>query len=145
MTYAEAQEGRCLCGAVRISALLAGGISACHCEMCRRWSGGVQMGIDGTRVVVTGPVRIYRSSPFSERAWCEVCGSALWLRDVGGDADGPHELLPGLFDNAGDAMLVREVYADRAPDGYSLAGDHVRITKEAYERDNPHVDGGNAS
>ena len=42
-----AAEGRCLCGAVRVRvARLASTMSACHCDMCRRWSGG---GDDGGR------------------------------------------------------------------------------------------------
>lgn len=130
-------EGHCLCGAVRIRVEhLAGTISACHCGMCRRWSGGVQMGIDGRGVTVTGPVKTYASSSFAERAWCDACGSALWLRDV---PDGVHELVPGLFDNAGGARLVREVYADCKPDGYALAGDHERVGAAAYEAGHRHV------
>jgi hypothetical protein len=131
--------GHCLCGAVRIEVEhLAGTLSACHCEMCRRWSGSMMMGIDGRGVTVTGPVRTYASSPFAERAWCGECGSALWIRNTPGKGD-VYELMPGLFENAGGARLNREVYADRAPDGYALAGDHLRVTAAEYEADHPHV------
>lgn len=135
-------EGHCLCGAVRVRVeRLAGTMSACHCSMCRRWSGGIQMGIDAEGVTVEGPVRTYASSPFAERAWCDTCGSALWLRDV---PDGAHELVPGLFENAGGARLDREVYADRAPEGYALAGDHQKVTAAEYEAGNRHVAKGDA-
>ena len=135
-------EGRCLCGAVRITVRgLSQEISACHCEMCMRWSGGIQFGVDapagGTEV--SGPVEVYRSSTIAERAWCGKCGSALWLRDIGDGA--PYELVPGLFPNAGGARLVREVYADRAPEGYALAGDHRRVSAADYARENPVVEG----
>ncbi|MCB1362976.1 MAG: GFA family protein [Rhodobacteraceae bacterium] len=134
--------GRCLCGAVRIvvDAPMAE-ISACHCDMCRRWSGSVQMGMEvpEASVSVSGPVKTYRSSHFAERAWCDTCGSALWLRDVEGRNAGVFELVPGLFDNAGGARLTREVYADRCPDGYALAGDHERISRAEYEAVNAHV------
>ena len=102
------------------------------------------MGIEvpESALTVTGPVRIYRSSSFAERAWCDRCGSALWFRDV----EGPHkdciELLPGLFENAGGAKLVREVYADRCPEGYALAGDHQRVTKAEYEASHAFVSEG---
>lgn len=130
-------SGRCLCGAVRVVVTgPLGELSACHCDMCRRWSGSIQMGIEVAEsgVDVSGPVKTYQSSSFAERAWCDTCGSALWFRDTVGEAKQFFELAPGLFDNAGGARLVREVYADRCPRGYALAGDHTRVSKEDYER-----------
>ncbi|MDD9976467.1 MAG: GFA family protein [Boseongicola sp.] len=116
-------------------------ISACHCEMCTRWSGGVQMGIEAPEggVTISGPVKTYMSSSFAERAWCDICGSALWLRNVAGHDVGSYELVPGLFDNAGDAKLKRIVYADCAPAGFALAGDVQRISKADYEKEFDHV------
>ena len=127
-------EGRCLCGAVRVRAELSSEISACHCEMCARWSGGIQMGVDApvATTEVSGPVATYASSSFSERAWCRECGSALWLRNTHGEGSDLYEFVPGLFENAGGARLVREVYADRCPGGYALAGDHERVTAAEY-------------
>ena len=86
-------------------------------------------------VVVTGPVKTYRSSPFAERAWCDVCGSNLWIRDDGKQ----YELMPGLFANAGGARLTHVVYADRAPDGWNYAGDLKRVSAQDYETSNPFV------
>ena len=134
--------GRCLCGAVRVTVTAPlDAISACHCDMCRRWSGSVQMGIavDSDHVKVSGPVKRHQSSSFAERAWCDHCGSALWLRDTSGANARFIELVPGLFDNAGGASLVREVYADKCPTGYAFRGDHNRITKADYEKNNPFV------
>lgn len=96
----------------------------------------MMMVVEGQGVTVTGPVKTYASSPFAERAWCDVCGSSLWIRDAPG---GAHEFMPGLFDNAGGAVLNREVYADRKPDGYALAGGHPRVTAAEYEAANRHV------
>ena len=136
--------GHCLCGAVRVTARgLSDEISACHCEMCTRWSGGIQMGIEvpADGLVVEGPVKVHRSSEIAERAWCDVCGSALWFRYVAGRDAGYVEVVPGLFEDAGGARLTRVVYADRAPAGYALAGDHRRVGQAEYERDNPFVVG----
>ncbi len=138
----EEISGHCLCGAVRIRARsLSGEISACHCEMCTRWSGGIQMGIEApaSGVTVSGPVKTYRSSSFAERAWCDTCGSALWLRNVEGEGSDVYEFVPGIFDNAGGARLARIVYADCAPDGFSLAGDVPRFSKADYEKEHAHV------
>lgn len=135
-------QGHCLCGAVTVVARnLSDKISACHCEMCRRWSGSIQMGIEAKEedATVTGPVKVYRSSSFAERAWCDKCGSALWLRNVAGRDVGYFEFMPGLFENAGDAKLTRVVYADCCPDGFALAGDYERVTKTDYEAQFDHV------
>ena len=99
------------------------------------------MGIeaDESLATVTGPIKIFRSSDFAERAWCDDCGSAIWFRYIEGASTGYFEFVPGLFDNAGDARLTRIVYADCAPEGYALAGEVERITKDEYERQFDHV------
>lgn len=100
------------------------------------------MGIEAPEagVTVTGPVRTYRSSWFAERAWCETCGSALWLRNVDGPDTGVYEFVPGLFDNAAGARLTRVVYADRHPGGYWLEGaDVMRVSQKEYEAANAHL------
>lgn len=133
-------EGRCLCGATTVAVDdLPGEISACHCALCTRWGGGVQMGIAVPEawVRLSGPVKRHRSSPIAERAWCDTCGSSVLLQDHGSDVV---ELCPGLFENAGGARLVRVVYADRHPEGFWLEGAHVRrVSRRDYEADNPHL------
>lgn len=134
--------GHCLCGAVQVTVTgLSDEISACHCELCTRWGGGIQMGIEAPAdgVSVTGPVKTHRSSRLAERAWCDTCGSAVWFRYVEERDEGYLELCPGLFENAGGARLSRVVYADRAPEGFSLAGDHERVSQKQYEAENPHL------
>ncbi len=93
-------------------------------------------------VTITGPVKTFQSSEFAERGWCETCGSAIWLRDTEGGNAGYIGLAPGLFENAGGASLVREVYADNCPTGYALAGDHARVSRAEYEAENLHVNEG---
>jgi hypothetical protein len=134
--------GRCLCGEIHVAvAGLPDEISACHCKLCTRWSGGIQFGIEtpADKVKITGPLKVHRSSRLAERAWCDTCGSSVWLRDVEGRGAAYLELCPGLFENAGSGQLTRVVYADRAPDGYSLAGDHERVSKAQYEAEYPHL------
>ena len=110
--------------------------------MCKRWTGGVFLCFEAAAEAVTveGPVRRYHSSSFAERAFCATCGSHLWMRDLHGERTA-YDLMPGLFDAALAWPLRSEIYADRAMAAVALKGDHPRIRREAYEGDNPFVDG----
>ena len=134
--------GRCLCGAVTVTVVAERPeISLCHCDPCRRWSGTALAGFDAAPddVAVSGPVTTYASSAFAERAFCPTCGTHLWFRDT--EAGAPYELSPGLFAESHDWPIDREVYADRAAAYLPLAGSHRKITRAAYERDHPFVEG----
>ncbi|MEM9638453.1 MAG: GFA family protein, partial [Pseudomonadota bacterium] len=71
-------SGRCLCGAVKIEidGNYVAAIGACHCVMCQRWNGMLfgSFVADTRAVTVTGLVKSYASSSFSERGFCETCG-----------------------------------------------------------------------
>lgn len=136
-------KGHCLCGAVRIEVEdHHASTSACHCRMCQRWSGSLFLSFvaPAEAVTVTGQVATYRSTPFSERVFCPVCGTHLWLQQT--DEENPdYELMPGLFDAAREMPLTSEIYTDRALPGLALAGDHLRKTRAEYEADHPHLEG----
>ena len=62
---AKSITGQCLCGAVTITATpQAESVSACHCSMCRRWSGAALWVLDTSSAEITGPVKRYQSSSF---------------------------------------------------------------------------------
>ena len=82
--------------------------------------------VDQDSIRVGGPVRVFKSSDWAERGFCEVCGSSLWYGLLG---DGSRHLSAGLFDNAGGGTLVQEYFSDHCPEGYRLAGDHERLTR----------------
>ncbi|MDH5530346.1 MAG: GFA family protein [Paracoccaceae bacterium] len=128
-------SGRCMCGAVTVTMTPAKPeIHACHCDMCRRWTGSVYLEIDAVpgSVKAEGPVKTFKSSDWAERANCGQCGSPLWfhLTAPGGNL---HAVSAGLFDDAGGFPLAKEIYIDRKPNGFSFVGDHVRLTEEEFE------------
>ena len=142
----DAISGHCLCGAVTITVDGAHDprVGACHCRMCQRWTGGLFLSFeaDVSAVRVEGEVARYRSSAFAERAFCPRCGTHLWFNDVeGGGRPRQYELMPGLFDAACRWPLRSEIYADRAMASVSLAGDHRRTSRAAYEAEHPFVAG----
>lgn len=111
---------------------------ACHCAMCRRWSGGAPFFSVGCRDVVlpsTAALGRYRSSSWAERGFCRECGSTLfyWLRPTD-----TYAVSIGCFDDVDDLELSREIFIDRKPKSYALAGDHERWTEaETFERLTP--------
>lgn len=126
-----ATQGRCLCGAVRITArLVSGDVSVCHCVMCRRWSGAVFAVVDAEDVTAEGPVTRYPSSPGVARAFCATCGSHLWFQQ-----GNTYEVCTGLLDIP--MRLVREIYTDQAQGWCSLSGDHQRLTRAEYLAETP--------
>lgn len=134
--------GHCLCGAVtiRVEGAHDPRPGACHCRMCQRWSGGLFLCFNAAQdaVTVSGPVARYTSSEFSERAFCNLCGSHLWMRDSQGTS---FDLMPGLFDEARDWPLRSEIYTDRAMACLQIGGDHPRATRAEYEMKNRFVPG----
>ena len=123
-------KGNCLCGAVTVTSTVDAPIlRACHCRMCRQQNSGAYMSIsnDTQDVEVSGDFTLYRSSDWAERAFCPVCGSTLWYGTI---ADGARHLSAGLFENAADAPLKLEFFADLCPAGYGFAGDHKRLNTE---------------
>jgi hypothetical protein len=134
--------GHCLCGAVtvRVAGPHDPRPGACHCRMCQRWSGGLFLcfNADASGVSVDGPVTRFASSDFAERAFCSVCGSHLWMRDIKGQS---YELMPGLFDSVRNQPLRSEVYSDRAMASVRLQGDHRRATQAEYEQKHQFVAG----
>jgi hypothetical protein len=126
-------KGQCMCGAVTVTMVPASPeIHACHCGMCRRWTGSAFMEIDAASGTLTaeGPVRTFRSSGRAERASCGTCGSPLWYRLTDPRADF-HAVSAGLFDDTG-FRLTKEIYVDRKPGGFAYAGDHLRMTEQEF-------------
>ena len=136
-------EGRCLCGAVHVRVdAVTHGVGACHCRMCRRWSGAVfaVFTAPAEAVTVRGDVARHASSDHAERAFCPACGSHLWWRRTDRAGTG-YDLMPGLFDGAEGWSLDSEIYVDRAPPYARLPGDHPTKTAAAYEAASPSVQG----
>ncbi|WP_299780361.1 GFA family protein [uncultured Roseobacter sp.] len=123
-------NGRCLCGAVKVSVLSDNlRLRACHCDMCRRHTSGMFISVDtlpGT-LTVEGPAESFVSSDWAERGFCGKCGSTLWYGTL---HDGIRHPAAGLFENAAGGQMKLEFFIDRCPQGYGLAGEHKRLSTE---------------
>ncbi len=107
-------------------------MSACHCGMCRRWTGGPLLGISAKEVDWSGEdkIRTYTSSPWAERGFCSECGTGLFYRITApGPAQGSLSLLFGTLEDQAGFELVQEWFIDKKPDTYTLAGERKTLTE----------------
>ncbi len=128
-------KGHCMCGAVTLEfEPKEPELHACHCDMCRRWTGSAFLEIDAVPGSLThqGPVKSYTSSDWAERAWCDTCGSTLWYHLTLPEHDF-YAISAGLVDDAGGLSLTKEIYIDCKPDGFAYAGEHLVETKAEIE------------
>ena len=126
----KAKSGHCLCGAVKVSAVLANhDAGVCHCKMCQRWAAGPFVSIactPETRFEGQDAISFYPSSEWAERAFCKHCGSPLFYR---AKSDGALYLSVGLLDDTEDLKLVNEIFVDRKPSWYSFAEKTNQMTE----------------
>lgn len=126
-----------MCGSVEFTAKdVSQAASACHCGMCRRWSGGVWIGVFAKAIEWrsdTG-LRTIQSSSWAERGFCSQCGASLFYRITQeGEHQGVLSVSLGCLDDASGLTVNKEWFIDKKPNGYALAGDHQTITEaEAF-------------
>lgn len=113
-------KGRCLCGAVEVSAYpVRQAIAVCHCRMCRRWAGGPFMAVechDGIELHGERYVTRFASSAWAHRAFCNQCGSNLYFRM------NDHSfvaLASGLFELGPEWPITDEVFTEEKPGHYA--------------------------
>jgi hypothetical protein len=102
------RSGGCLCGSIRFEVTgEPGNPHTCSCDICQRHSGAPSLAwVEFERDVVTwtgkgGAPSTFRSSDYSSRAFCPVCGSTLGAID-----DAPTvALVSGSFDDRDDEAL----------------------------------------
>lgn len=126
------RTGKCLCGAVSFTAKdVSSEVSACHCGMCLRWSGGplisamtktIEWHSDETLGVVT-------SSAWAERGFCSKCGSGLFYRMTSGKYQGNTSILLGALDDRSGFAFTKEWFIDNKPEAYAFAGERSCLTE----------------
>lgn len=102
--------GGCQCGAVRFAVYAEPvKVGLCHCRMCQKAVAGPFISLAEIRhedfAWTRGKPAAFRSSSIAERDFCNVCGTPLTYRQIGGEYV---ELTTGSFDRPG---LVPPTYA----------------------------------
>jgi hypothetical protein len=118
MAQAKTYAGGCLCGHIRFTAKApALKPHTCSCKMCQRHSGSLTLAwVEFARdnVTWTGPggkPSVWRSSDYSSRAFCPICGSTIGAID-----DNPVVALTlGVFDSPNRKELAPASHSFTAP------------------------------
>ena len=125
----EEGKGSCLCGAVHLYAkTMSKQVGACHCSMCRKWTGGPLLAVDcGSDVSFEGQENIstYDSSAWAERGFCNKCGSHLFYRLK----EQNQYIVPvGLFDDFARVVFDHQIFIEEKPAFYSFANETKNLT-----------------
>lgn len=122
---AKTYQGGCLCGNIRFTA--AGTPEqphTCSCKMCQRHSGALtQAWVEFRKEKVTwngpgGKPNTWRSSEYSSRSFCHICGSTIGAID-----DAPIvALVLGSFDspNRKELKPISHSYVSKKPKWWSI-------------------------
>jgi len=130
--------GKCLCGAIQFTVMPktnALNAHVCHCDMCRRHSGSASMTMacQGPPTITSGEnlVTSYKSSEWGQRSFCATCGTHLF---VNAPSFGYYGVSAGSLDleHHSKLNLEKELYIDKKPAFYELAGDHTKLTEAEF-------------
>lgn len=123
------KTGKCLCGAVRFTAVpKSNDVGVCHCSMCRKSAAGPFFAIDcGDTLAIEdeASVGFYGSSDWAERGFCKQCGSTLFWRMKDKSVN---IVAVDAFDDPGALKLDHEVFIDEKPGYYSFAEKTQQLT-----------------
>lgn len=131
MTEKSDRTGGCLCGAVRFTAHdIPHEFAACHCSMCRKWTGGPVLAAHAE-----GPVTLeqgddslawFDSSEWAERGFRRTCGTSLFYRLKG---ETPVWIVhAGTLDDTAGFAFTTELFIDEKPDSYAFTGERTVLT-----------------
>ena len=125
-------SGKCLCGAVRFSAVPESNkMDVCHCNKCRKWSGGVLFAVPCVELQIQNEdeLRTYRSSEWGERVFCKTCGSNLFWRMMDRSIQ---VVMIQAFDDPSVFEFATEAFIDEKPDNYAFANETKKMTGEEF-------------
>ena len=129
MSKTAEKTGSCLCGKTKIHAkAVSAEVGACHCGMCRTWTGGPLLAVDcGTDVTIEGKenVSVFNSSDWAERAFCKQCGTHLYYRLK---PNNQHIVPAGLFADQADFVFDHQIFVDEQPAFYAFANETKNMT-----------------
>ena len=126
-------QGQCLCGQVAFSlAVQDKHVHACHCQMCRRQSGGPSLSVEYVAESLVysrqDSVHVYDSSAWGQRVICAHCGTFLFWQSK--DMSYVCANVFALEVDLAEFEMNMEVYIDQKPALYAFANTTEQLTGE---------------
>ena len=126
-------QGQCLCGQVAFSlAVQDRHVHACHCQMCRRQSGGPSLSVeyvaDSLVYSKQDSVHVYASSEWGQRVICANCGTFLFWQSK--DMSYVCANVFALEVDLAEFEMNMEVYIEQKPALYAFANTTEQLTGE---------------
>ena len=130
MVNTKETKGSCLCQSVKIKAkTMSLNVGACHCNMCRKWTGGVFLAVEcGSEVSFEGEdnISVFNSSQWADRGFCSKCGTNLYYRIK---HNNQYIIPAGLFEHDdGEFNFDHQVFIDEKPPYYSFSNKTLNMT-----------------
>lgn len=120
--------GRCMCSAIRLSAIAKSpDVAVCHCDMCRRWSSRSNMEVTCQKVTFEGEENIgrIRSSDWAERALYAKCGSNLFHHII---HSGEYQVSEDFFGEQSTLHMSLQVFTDHRRPYYEFSNETNMMT-----------------
>ncbi len=126
-------HGKCLCGGVTFTVKSeTGNVGACHCSLCRTWSGGVVMALEDAedlKIADETMLGVYKSSDWAERCFCRTCGTNLFWRSP---EYGHVIVMAGAIAEQDRLQFTRQIYIDNKPAHYEFANPTANLTEAEF-------------
>ena len=120
--------GSCLCGAIHFTVTVDDdSVNACHCSMCRKWTGGPLLVVHSTQPLIFNDKQpaIYDSSDWAQRGFCPTCGTHLFYRLKAGSFDA---VPVGALDSDHPWRFDQQIFVDQKPAWYCFANPTKNLT-----------------
>lgn len=129
MNREKPNSGSCLCGAVHVTVTTTNRrVDACHCNMCRKWSGGPLLSVEcGSDVTFEGAgnITVFDSSQWAARGFCQKCGTHLFYRLK---KEGHYAIPTGLLGQHEQLVFDKQIFVDEKPSFYSFSNETKNLT-----------------
>jgi hypothetical protein len=122
----DMHKGSCLCGAVTFE--VTGDLpppDACHCTLCRRWTGHFLASTDVPRDALTirGSEKLtwFQSSEKVRRGFCSMCGASLFFDPLDQTKHNWIGVSMGAFELPTGTRLAVHIFVANKGDYYDIA------------------------
>lgn len=122
-------NGKCLCGSVELEVEMGNAeVAACHCSMCRKWSGGPMMALETSdTLIISGESSVsrYHSSEWADRGFCVNCGTHLFYHLK---PNNQYHVPVGLLSVEEEIDFSHQIFIDEKPNYYSFSNETKNMT-----------------